>query len=181
MSIAPFQILAAEGEVLARRSHRWHLDQIDQLIAVGDSAALESAGAPNLTRTDRVYVDTTDEAQRAAAIAWWHSLTEDGGEGMVAKPVDPIVIGSKGLVVPGMKCRGQEYLRMVYGPEYLRDTNLARLRDRSIGRKASLARREFALGIESLDRFVNRQHPSKVHECVFGVLALESEPVDPRL
>ena len=48
-------------------------------------------------------------------------------------------------------------------------------------RKRSLALREFALGIEALERFVRREPLRRVHECVFGVLALESEPVDPRL
>jgi protein phosphatase len=45
----------------------------------------------------------------------------------------------------------------------------------------SLALREFALGIEGLERFVRGEPLRRVHECVFGVLALESEPVDPRL
>ena len=40
---------------------------------------------------------------------------------------------------------------------------------------------EFALGIEGLERFVRKEPLRRVHECVFGVLALESEPVDPRL
>ena len=37
------------------------------------------------------------------------------------------------------------------------------------------------LGIEGLERFVRKEPLRRVHECVFGVLALESEPVDPRL
>jgi hypothetical protein len=68
-----------------------------------------------------------------------------------------------------------------YGPEYLLPENLERLRGRSVSRKRSLALREFALGIEALERFVRREPLRRVHECVFGVLALESEPVDPRL
>ena len=40
---------------------------------------------------------------------------------------------------------------------------------------------KFALGIESLERFNRREPLRRTHECVFGVLALESEPVDPRL
>jgi hypothetical protein len=59
--------------------------------------------------------------------------------------------------------------------------NLARLRSRSLHTKRSLALREFALGIEALERFVRCEPLRRVHECVFGVLALESEPVDPRL
>ncbi len=100
---------------------------------------------------------------------------------MVVKPAEPILKGERGLVLPGVKCRGREYLRIIYGPEYLEPANLDRLRSRSLGRKSSLARREFALGIEALDRFVANEHLHRVHECVFGVLALESEPVDPRL
>lgn len=99
----------------------------------------------------------------------------------MVKPAEPIATTRNKFVQPGVKCRGQEYLRLIYGPEYLKPANLQRLRQRSHGRKSSLARREFALGIEALDRFVANEHPARVHECVFGVLALESEPVDPRL
>jgi len=172
IEIAPFQILAAEGEVLARRSHRWHLDQIDALV---------EHGAGFIRRTKRCSVDLADAEQVAAATDWWTALTTQGGEGMVVKPVDPLVQGEKGFVLPGLKCRGQEYLRIVYGPEYLEPENLERLRSRSLGRKSSLARQETALRIEALDRFVANGHLHQVHECVFGVLALESEPVDPRL
>jgi protein phosphatase len=72
-------------------------------------------------------------------------------------------------------------LRIIYGPEYLLPENLSRLRNRNVATKRSLALREFALGIEALERFVRREPLRRVHECVFGVLALESEPVDPRL
>jgi len=80
-----------------------------------------------------------------------------------------------------VKCRGREYLRIIYGPDYTEPANLDRLRDRGLGRKRSLALREYALGLESLDRFVRGEPLWRVHEAVFAVLALESEPVDPRL
>jgi len=80
-----------------------------------------------------------------------------------------------------VKCRGREYLRIIYGPEYTAAEHLDRLRQRGLAGKRSLALREFALGIEALERFVRREPLRRVHECVFGVLALESEPVDPRL
>ena len=134
-----------------------------------------------LRRTDRRFVHLGDETAVQQATDWWHSLTGDGSEGVVFKPAETIVDTSKGFVQPGVKCRGREYLRIIYGPEYLEPQNLERLRQRSLGRKSSLARREFALGIEALDRFVANEHLARVHECVFGVLALESEPVDPRL
>ena len=108
-------------------------------------------------------------------------MTAKGGEGMVVKHLDFVVTGKRGLVQPAIKCRGREYLRIIYGPEYTAPENLSRLRSRGVGRKRSLAIREFALGIEALERFVRHEPLRRVHECVFGVLALESEPVDPRL
>ena len=172
IEIAPFQILAAEGEVLARRPHRWHLEQLDALVDHAEGT---------LRRTGRRFVDLNDDASVQQATDWWHSVTGGGAEGVVVKPAEPVAITGTRLVQPGVKVRGRQYLRIIYGPEYLEPANLERLRQRSIGRKSSLARREFALGIEALDRFVANEHLARVHECVFGVLALESEPVDPRL
>jgi len=108
-------------------------------------------------------------------------VTAAGGEGMVVKPLDLIARGRRGMTQPAVKCRGAEYLRIIYGPEYLLPGNLERLRARAVGAKRSLAGREFALGVEALERFVHREPLRRTHECVFGVLALESEPVDPRL
>jgi protein phosphatase len=100
---------------------------------------------------------------------------------MVVKPFDFITHGKQGFVQPALKCRGAEYLRIIYGPEYDVPENLERLRSRGLGAKRSLASREFALGMEGLERFVHNDALRRVHECVFGVLAMESEPVDPRL
>jgi protein phosphatase len=99
----------------------------------------------------------------------------------VVKPLSFVAKGGRGLVQPALKSRGREYLRIIYGPEYTLPENLERLRSRGLSAKRSLAMREFALGIEALERFVRREPLYRVHECVFGVLALESEPVDPRL
>jgi len=172
LAVAPFQILAGEGEVYARRPHPWHLEMIDRLVAAGPQV---------YQRTDRRFVDLADEVTKAEATRWWTDLTAGGGEGMVVKPVDTIVGERRRLVQPGVKCRGPEYLRIIYGPEYLEPANLDRLRARSLGHKRSMAGRELALGIEALDRFVAGEPLHRVHECVFAVLALESEPVDPRL
>jgi protein phosphatase len=173
LRLAPFQILGGEGHLHAARDHRWQLQTIDRLISADHTGLLQE--------TRHLVVDLSDPAQLAQAVAWWEALTESGGEGMVVKPVDPIQQGQKGVVQPGIKCRGREYLRIIYGPEYTAETNLERLRQRGLGRKRSLAAREFSLGIEALERFVANEPLHRVHECVFGVLALESEPVDPRL
>jgi protein phosphatase len=172
VKVAPFQVLAAEGRTFLDRDHGWHLAIADRLVAAD----------PDVIRTTgRVVVDVTDEASQRAAIDWWIELTEAGGEGMVVKPMDGIVRGRRGIMQPGIKCRGPEYLRIIYGPEYRLPENLERLRKRSLGRKRGLALREFALGVEALERFARAEPRWRVHECVFGVLALESEPVDPRL
>ncbi|WJI59682.1 hypothetical protein NLY33_13635 [Mesorhizobium sp. C432A] len=126
-------------------------------------------------------VDLADAGSCAEAVAWWETLTDSGGEGMVVKPHDFVSRNKKGLMQPALKVRGQEYLRIIYGPEYDAPDNLVRLRERGLGGKRSLALREFALGHEALKRFVAKEPLRRVHECVFGVLALESEPIDPRL
>lgn len=172
LRIAPFQILAAEGTVHALRPHRWHLEALSRLCAAG----------PEIFRPTRsVTVTLADPASEAAATRWWEELTGAGGEGMVVKPAEVMHRGRRGLAQPGIKCRGPEYLRIIYGPEYSAEANLTRLRARSVGHKRALALREFALGIEALERFTAAEPLYRVHECVFGVLALESEPVDPRL
>ncbi|MFJ4650827.1 polynucleotide kinase-phosphatase [Nocardia sp. NPDC088792] len=174
--LAPFQILAAEGVNFAVREHDWHLERIDRLVA---------ADPELFTPTRRLLVELSDPDSESAATAWWTELTAAGGEGMVVKPLDSLVAGSGSRsgrpVQPGVKCRGPEYLRIIYGPEYLRPDNLRQLRRRGLGGKRSLALREYALGLESLDRFVAAEPLWRVHEAVFAVLALETEPVDPRL
>ncbi|MEZ4379937.1 MAG: polynucleotide kinase-phosphatase [Nannocystaceae bacterium] len=171
LRLAPFHLLASEGAVHDDRDHVWHMETL---------AALATHD-PILVATPYRVVDLGDAAAREAAAAWWRELTDGGGEGMVIKPREWVARGKKGFVQPALKCRGPEYLRIIYGPEYTAPENLERLRKRGLGRKRSLALREFSLGLEALHRFVDREGLWRVHECVFGVLALESEPVDPRL
>jgi protein phosphatase len=179
--LAPFQLLAAEGRSLATVAHDTQLAWIDRMAAADEAAAAERGAAPLLRRTARLVVDTGDPAAVEAATAWWLELTGAGGEGMVVKPLQAYARGEKGLVQPGIKCRGREYLRIIYGPEYARPGHLERLRVRHLGHKRSLALREYALGLEALDRLAAGEPLWRVHEAVFAVLALESEPVDPRL
>ena len=172
LRLAPFHLLASEGTVHSDRDHLWHMETLARICAQDPALLLA---------TPYLLVDLEDEAGREAGIGWWERLTAAGGEGMVVKPHEFIAAGRKGLAQPAVKCRGPEYLRIIYGSEYATPANLERLRARGLGAKRSLALREFALGIESLERFVRREPLRRVHECAFGVLALESEPVDPRL
>jgi protein phosphatase len=148
---------------------------------MGIADRLAGAGQGVIAPTAWRLVDLSDEAACAEAVAWWERLTEGGGEGMVVKPKDFVVRGSKGLLQPALKVRGREYLRIIYGPEYDAPEHLTRLRARGLGGKRALALKEFALGCEALRRFVAGEPLRRVHECVFAVLALESEPIDPRL
>jgi protein phosphatase len=100
---------------------------------------------------------------------------------MVVKPREFIARGEKGLLQPALKVRSSEYLRVIYGPEHDAPKNLVRLRERGPRGQRNLALRDFALGHEPLKRFVAREPLRRVHECVFAVLALESEPIDARL
>jgi protein phosphatase len=172
LKIAPFHILASEGQVHIMNDHGWHLALIEKLCAADPELLLATAHR---------IVDLGDEESEASAITWWQELTEQGGEGIVVKPWDFIRRSSRGIVQPAIKVRGREYLRIIYGPEYTLPEHIERLRSRGLSTKRSLALREFALGIEALTRFVNGDNLRRVHECVFGILALESEPIDPRL
>ena len=172
IKLAPFHILASEGAAHADKTHVWHMETLAELC---------KADPELLLATPFRAVKLGDNAAVADITRWWEDMTAKGGEGMVVKPLDFIVVGKRGIIQPAIKCRGPEYLRIIYGPEYSRLDNLERLRDRGLSTKRSMATREFALGVEGLERFVRREPLRRVHECVFGVLALESEPVDPRL
>ena len=158
--VAPFQLLATEGAVYHERPHLWHLELADRL------AALDP---PLIASTRRIVVDTGDPSSVAAGAAWWEELTGAGGEGMVVKPADGLVRLANGIAQPGLKVRGREYLRIIYGPDYLEPENLRRLRNRALGHKRSLALREYSLGLEALDRVARGEPLWRVHECVFAI------------
>ncbi|RKH54036.1 polynucleotide kinase-phosphatase [Corallococcus sp. AB050B] len=170
--LAPFHLLATEGATHVDKDHVWHMETLARVCRADPSF---------LVATPYRVVALEDADAVAGGVRWWEELTARGGEGMVVKPLGFAVRGKKGVVQPAIKSRGPEYLRIIYGPEYTTPANLDRLRQRGLGTKRSLAMREFALGVEGLERFTKKESLRRVHECVFGVLALESEPVDPRL
>ncbi len=172
MQIAPFHILASEGASHGDKSHRWHMERCQRLAEVDDSLFLA---------TPYRVVPLGDTAACEQATRWWEELTSRGGEGIVVKPLEFIARGKRGIIQPAVKVRGKEYLRIIYGPDYDLPENLERLRRRGLGKKRSMALREFALGLAALQRFVDREPLRRVHECAVAVLAMESEPVDPRL
>jgi len=172
LKLAPFHLLATESKVHVDRDHVWHMDTLAKICHRDEQLMLA---------TPYKIIDVTDQDSCAEGAKWWIELTGRGGEGMVVKPMEFVVRGKRGIEQPAVKCRGREYLRIICGPEYDAPEHLDRLRQRGLARKRSLALREFALGIEALERFIRREPLRRVHECVFGLLAMESEPVDPRL
>ena len=170
--LAPFHLLATEGATHSDKDHVWHMETLAEVCRADEELLLA---------TPYQVIDVNDDAAVAQGIAWWEELTGRGGEGMVVKPFTFIASERQNLLQPAVKCRGREYLRLIYGLEYTAPAHLERLRARGLSAKRSLALREFALGLEALERFVRHDPLYAVHECVFGVLALESEPVDPRL
>ena len=171
--LAPFHILATEGAVHTDKNHEWHMENIKK-ICLADKTLFKI--------TPYKIVDVENENEIKDAVDWWLSFTQKGGEGMVIKPFDFVFYAEKyGLVQPAVKCRGKEYLRIIYGPEYCEKENLDRLKKRGLAKKRALALQEFALGVEALERFVKKEPLRRVHESAFAVLALESEAVDPRL
>jgi protein phosphatase len=173
LKLAPFHIMATEGAVHVDKTHLWHLENIRKYVVTSDAVSMQA--------TNFKDVDLLSDVSVVEATQWWEELTAKGGEGMVVKPLEFLVRGKKGYVQPALKVRGREYLRIIYGPEYTLPENLERLRPRNVSSKRMLALREFSLGVEALERFVKREPLRGVHECVFGVLALETEPLDPRL
>lgn len=171
LKIAPFHLLATERHVYSDHTHKWHMDTLSELATHDDI----------LIATNWRTVKLDSEAECDAAAQWWDEMTAKGGEGMVVKPSTYIAYDKRGLIQPAVKVRGKEYLRIIYGPDYDSPEHLERLKQRGLGKKRSMALREFRLGLESLTRFTNQSPLARVHECVFAVLALETEPVDPRL
>ncbi|MDR2151898.1 MAG: polynucleotide kinase-phosphatase [Helicobacteraceae bacterium] len=175
--LAAFCVLATENKTWSNESRLTHLETIKKYITGSDDIFIA---------TQYTLVDTLNKRSIAEGEKWWEKLTDLGGEGIVVKPLEFIAAQNDGsrngeLLQSAIKCRGKEYLRIIYGPEYTLRGNLSRLKKRSLGKKRNLALKEFALGIEALERFVKKEPLTRVHECVFGVLALESEAVDPRL
>ena len=172
LKLAPFHLVASEGTSHFGKDHGWHMEM---------AARIASSGDPTCVATPYRVVDLDDEAQRQDAAARWEELTRAGGEGMVVKPLPFLATGPNGFVQPALKCRGPEYLRIIYGPEYSTPANIERLRSRSLGGKRRMALRQLLLGMEGVERFVEKAPLRKVHECALGILALEAEPIDPRL
>jgi protein phosphatase len=173
LKIAPFHLLATEGQTHFNHSHQWHMTLIQEICKTNSKF---------FKATEFLILNLNETGSFEAGVDWWLKKTAEGSEGAVVKSLEFIPRGEGGrLLQPMIKCRGRDYLRIIYGPNYLSEHRLQGLQNRSVDWKRRLALSEFALGVESLKRFVKGEPLYKIHECVFGILAAESEPVDPRL
>ncbi|MEJ7741234.1 MAG: hypothetical protein WKF73_01065 [Nocardioidaceae bacterium] len=136
MTLAPFQILASEGRAPA----------LDRVARVAPRRARQAGGRPDHCRRATASSISSSREERDAATQWWLDLTATGGEGMVVKPA----YLTEGRVQPGIKVRGREYLRIIYGPDYTDSLDV--LRNRHLGKKRQLAQREHGLGTRSAHR-----------------------------
>ncbi|MCM3388149.1 polynucleotide kinase-phosphatase [Ureibacillus chungkukjangi] len=169
IQIAPFHILAHSNETFFDKPHTWHMKMNKEF-----------------AQMDKLFVKTEfmvigDAASEEEVIKWWDEITSDGHEGIVIKPETFIAKSKERLIQPAIKVRGRKYLNIIYGMDYLQPDNLARLKQRNVGKKQKLALKEFSLGVEGIQRLVNGESIERIHECVLGTLAMEADPVDPRL
>lgn len=163
IQVAPFHILASDKGLYTHASHEWHL-KIAEILSEKDPLDV-------IQKTEHIYVDLSSEKEQEEAIEWWTELTHAGVEGMVIKPLHFTEFNNDALVQPAIKCRGKDYIRMVYGPNYL--NHLDALRQRVTTTKERLAFFEFALGTEGLKRLIDQKPTSQVLECFIATLALE--------
>jgi protein phosphatase len=171
---APLHLLASEGQVHYQQTHLWHLQQFQKLLSSEKQLGLDK---PLLKSTPFLAVDLTNPTSESNAIQWWQDeILAQNRDGVVIKSSTFVPQGKHWKIQPALKCRTPEYLRLLYGPEYTLQKNLKRLSYRKLTNKRILALKEFALGLEALERFVQNRPFSKVHECIAGILALESEP-----
>lgn len=99
LKLAPFHLLASEGQVHIQKDHVWHMETLAKPCRA-DGGVLLVAPYPYKV------VDVTDPASMEFGIQWWEELTERSGEGIVVKPLEFVAKGRKGLVEPGVKYRG---------------------------------------------------------------------------
>ncbi|MFL0507446.1 hypothetical protein ACH0B5_17025 [Ureibacillus sp. 179-F W5.1 NHS] len=145
-------LLAHSNETFFHKPHTWHMEKNKEFASM-DNLFIETE-----------YMVIEDEASEKEVINWWNTITKDDHEGIVIKS-EMFIEKSKGkLIQPAIKVRGRKYLHIIYGMDYLEQENLNRLKKRKVGKKQKLALREFALGIEGIQRFVNGESIERVNE-----------------
>jgi hypothetical protein len=103
-------------------------------------------------------VDLFDEQSKLNCIKNWEVYCSSGGEGFVFKP--PMqYYSSAGYPIQSMvKVRGREYLRIIYGIDYLEPEYLDKLKQRSIKKKRIQAIQETEMAKLILKTFIEKEY-----------------------
>ncbi|WP_342471744.1 AAA family ATPase [Metasolibacillus sp. FSL H7-0170] len=169
IQVAPFHILAHSNGTCFHQPHTWHME-MNHWLAQNSTIFIP---------TEYKVIENEQDEQKV--IEWWEEMTAVGHEGIVIKPLAFIPKSKGKLIQPAIKVRGREYLRIIYGMDYTDPQQLTQLKKRNPSKKMKHALQEFALGLEGIERFVQKESMARIHECVLATLALESDAVDPRL
>lgn len=174
IKIAPFHLLAHEGKTYFDKTHEWHLNHFNELIDIPSNDLFE--------KTPYVLVDLDDEDSIKKAVDFWLDVTAKGYEGVMFKTETFIEKNDEGeTILPMMKVRGKDYLRIIYGINYNDDKYIHQLRYRNVSKKRFLHYKQTALAVESVKLFANGESFDKWHDYVFANLCLGNVVTDHRL
>eukprot|EP01124_Arcella_intermedia_P031247 TRINITY_DN7008_c0_g1_i1.p1 TRINITY_DN7008_c0_g1~~TRINITY_DN7008_c0_g1_i1.p1 ORF type:complete len:895 (-),score=266.38 TRINITY_DN7008_c0_g1_i1:6-2690(-) len=115
-----------------------------------------------------LIVDLNSQEQRKNATKEWEQYCNNGGEGWVVKLPKQFQDTPDGqMITPMLKVRGREYLRLVYGLDYLDPNYFAMIKKREISPKRKLSRLQFELQDSIIKCFLNGHK----HELIKYVIA----------
>lgn len=174
IKIAPFHLLAHEKKTFFNKTHEWHLNHFNELIDMKENDLFE--------KTPYVIVDLASEDSKQKAIDFWLDITSKGYEGVMFKTETFIERNSEGeTILPMMKVRGKDYLRIIYGINYDNAKYLEKLRYRNVSKKRFLHYKETALSIKSVELFAMGESFEKWHDYTFANICLGNMVTDHRL
>lgn len=174
IKIAPFHVLAHKNKTFFDKKHEWHLNHFNELINMKENDLF--------VETPYIIVDLESEESMSKAIKFWLDVTTKGYEGVMFKTETFIETNDNGdTILPMMKVRGKDYLRIIYGINYDDKKYLDKLKNRSVSKKRFLHYKQTALAIESVKLFANGESLEKWHDYVFAGICLGNMVTDHRL
>lgn len=103
----------------------------------------------------------------------WEEYCKNGGEGYVFKPSDTLFMPTGYFIQPALKVRGKDYLRLIYGIDYLDKDYFNKISRRQIKKKRVLALREFDLSLKILNAFLYR-NKAELYKSIAGFIGMEN-------
>ena len=174
IKIAPFHLLAHEKKTFFDKPHEWHLNHFNEIIDLKENDLF--------IKTPYVIVNLDSEDSKKKAIDFWLDITSKGYEGVMFKSETFVEKNADGkTILPMMKVRGKDYLRIIYGINYNDKKYLDKLRYRNVSKKRFLHYTEMSLSIESIKLFSNGEPFNKWHDYIFASICLGNMATDHRL